>query len=165
MKKLILLFCLILATNISFSQDYKTAVGVRGGWDGSLSLKHFISENGAIEVVPAVFIFNPGLALTVYYEHHGDLGVDDLKWYFGGGINGGTYFSTPRFLNPDLNLPNFNFFGISTILGLEYRFEGYPFTVSADIAPRLRFLGFRSLALGTGGNVAVRYIINDNEGS
>jgi len=49
--KITILLSFILMNTLVFSQDYKTAIGLKGGYPGfgSLNAKHFISENSALE--------------------------------------------------------------------------------------------------------------------
>ena len=46
----------ILISTLVFSQDYKTAIGIKGGYPGfgSLNAKHFISEKSLLESNDAV---------------------------------------------------------------------------------------------------------------
>ena len=71
---------------------YETALGVKV-WDGGgISLKHFVSENNALEGVG--YFWKQGLRITGLYEIHGNFSdAKGLKWYIGPGAHVGFYNS------------------------------------------------------------------------
>ena len=82
--------CLLLVITTIFSlnssaqsmgSSYQTAVGIKF-WPGAISVKHFISDNNALEGLAN--FWDRGFRLTGLYEIHGDINdVEGLKWYVG----------------------------------------------------------------------------------
>jgi hypothetical protein len=176
MKKIILLLAtgLFLTTlSISTAQSqsetdgstYKSAIGLRLGWGLNITGKHFISDNHALE---GIFSYRGrGLAgwsttrIAANYQVHYDLDVideiDNLRWYWGvGGLVGFDNFRS---------FDNIVFFGITGVIGLDYKFDGIPINISLDLMPTLEIGGNREffntgrgLKLNLGG-LAVRYTL------
>src|SRR5262245_21619829 len=128
MKKVICSFLLLSAICFGMSasaQDYKTAVGVRLSSaapmiNNSITLKHFLTENTAIE---ALFSFGDPLALGALVEIHKPLGTQGIRWYYGGGAYIGFVKSYNAAKNKDETNPNF---GGQGVLGLDYKFVNLP---------------------------------------
>lgn len=123
----------------SFAQaegsSYQTAIGVKF-WPGALTVKHFISDDRALEGL--LSFWDNGFRLTGLYEIHGDInGVDGLKWYVGPGAHlgwyNGSYYHGYYYNSGALSI------GVDGILGLEYKFQGAPIAISADIQPYIEF--------------------------
>jgi len=153
MRKIGLLLIIVTATTFSFSQNYKTAIGIKGGYPGygSLNAKHFLSSNTAIE--GSVGGGANSLWLQGLYELNFSL-EEGLNWYAGGGANLGFY----SYKNPLTNDRTSNMIlGISGIVGLEYTFEDFPLNVALDTGPNIRLIN--SFGFGWGAGLAVRYAI------
>ena len=76
MKNLLLFFLLI--TNISFGQNYTTAIGIKGGYPvfGTLNAKHFIGSQTAIEASVYGFSktnYGTGAFVMLDYELNSEL--------------------------------------------------------------------------------------------
>jgi len=142
MKKLLL----ILFTSLSiwgFSQDYKTALGLRGGLSSGLTIKHFVSGNSALEGILASRW--RGFNLTGLYEihHFSAFGVPHLNWYYGFGGHIGSwagYKKHPWF--PD-DKATYSVAGADFILGIEYNFKEVPINISADWKPAFNIWGHK----------------------
>jgi hypothetical protein len=142
MKKIVViglfLFCLI---SISKGQDYNTGIGLRGGVDYGLTVKHFISENSALEFLLASRW--RGFVVTGLYEVHNQIGnVDRFKWFFGFGAHIG--FWNGDYTQDSWGRPgtDYTVVGIDGILGLEYSFKEAPINLSLDWKPALNFIGY-----------------------
>jgi hypothetical protein len=129
-------FCFITR---SFAQaeggSYETAVGVKF-WPGALTVKHFIQEDRALEGL--LNFWDGGFRLTGLYEFHGDInGAPGLRWYVGPGAHLGWYndYSAHGYTYNSGALS----IGIDGVLGLEYKFNGAPIAISADINPYIEF--------------------------
>src|SRR5690349_7239209 len=84
-------FVLILGiTNIN-AQDYKTGIGLRGGWTGGITAKHFIKEGKAIEGIFSTGWNWRGYQITGLFEVHKAAftkdDVDGFFWYYGAGAH------------------------------------------------------------------------------
>ncbi|MEZ4954628.1 MAG: hypothetical protein R2825_13755 [Saprospiraceae bacterium] len=163
MKKLIctsaLFACLTFSITNLNAQDYQTAIGARLGYPLSASIKHFVTTNNAIEGYVGARWYNRYRWTNVsmaYLIHNSFEGVDDLKWYFGGG--GSVYFwhYDRGFADGNTNTS----FGIQGYLGLEYTFADVPISLSADWVPTIFVNGYGSGFRGGFGSVAVRYVLN-----
>jgi hypothetical protein len=134
----------------SEGSSYQTAVGIKF-WPGALTVKHFVSDDRALEGL--LNFWDGGFRLTGLYEFHGDIsGADGLKWYVGPGAHFGFYNGYTAhdhyYASGDLSI------GIDGILGLEYKFNGAPIAISADINP---FIEFNHAYLGVFGGLGVKY--------
>ncbi len=148
---------------VAQAQGYKTAIGLRLGYPASVSLKHFISEKGAVEVFAGYrgysgySWFNVGAA----YEHHSPIeSVDGLQWYFGGGAAAYFWRWNDGFVYGDAGSTSF---GILGTLGLDYKFEDYPVNLSADWMPLFALNGFNNGFYGGYGALSVRYTLKGGD--
>ncbi|NBR13349.1 MAG: hypothetical protein EBQ94_12585 [Flavobacteriales bacterium] len=152
MKKYLLFGFLILST-FGFSQNYKTAVGIKGGFPGygSLNGKHLFGSKSAIEASIG------GGSNTIWvqglYEIVNPLD-DKFNWYYGAGPDFG-FFSSKSIITGERN-SNF-ILGVSALIGIEYTFEDFPLNLALDTGPSLSLVP--SAGFNWGGAVAVRYAI------
>lgn len=159
-RKVVLIAALMLGGLLSaHAQDYKTAIGLRLGYPVSASLKHFISEPGALELT-AGFRSWAGygwMNVGAMYQHHFPIeGVDGLKWYVGGG--GSVFFWS--FSNANIRKDYATTtFGIIAVGGIDYKFEDAPVNLSLDWAPIIAFNGYnRGFGYGYGA-ISARYTL------
>lgn len=153
MKRILVLLVFITVSIFSYSQNYKTAIGIKGGYPGygSLNGKHFLNSKSAIE--GSIGGSSNTLWLQGLYELNFSL-EEGLNWYAGGGANVGFY----SYKNPFNNVRTSNMvLGLNGIVGLEYTFEDFPLNVALDTGPNLRLIN--SLGFGWGAGLAVRYAI------
>lgn len=149
MKKLLFVLALISA---SFAADAQTAIGIRGGYSGlgdGLSIKQYTGENGALEGFLS-FATNR-IALSVLWEMHKPM-KEANGLYFEYGV--GPYLSL--FDNPlgssEIDL------GATGIVGLEYRFPEFPFSVGLDYNPSLEIVNDFDMDL-VRFSAAIRYFL------
>lgn len=175
MKKLIFTLCIFslimfITTSLSAQSSsgsnespYQTAIGLRAAWGVAGSLKHFISENDALEATVNFrnygylgFSYN-SIRISGYYQRHNyipDLEIKNLRWYYGAGAYIGFYGG--KWSNV-YNTGNNFFLGISGVLGLDYKFEELPINISLDWIPSLNIIGSGDNFSAQGGGIAVRY--------
>jgi hypothetical protein len=153
-----LVIAMLLVVTVSQAQDYKSAIGLRLGSPLSVSYKTFISEKGAFEGVAGFrsFVGYSWFNVGAYYQHHNEIAsVDGLKWYYGAGVNAYFWSYDTGFLGDGSTS-----FGISGVLGLDYKFADIPLNLSADWIPTFFVNGFGS-GFGAGyGALAARYTLN-----
>ncbi len=160
MKKFILISLIFVASSFALNaQDYRTAIGFRGGTSQGLSVKHFISYENAIEGI--VCTRWRGLMIIGLYEIvNPAFNVYGLNWYYGGGAHIGfwndTYYNLP-WANDD-HYGNYAVLGVDAIIGIEYTFIDVPINISVDWKPAMNFFGYTGL-WGDAGAVTVRYVI------
>ena len=83
---------LLQANSQSLGTSYTTAIGVKV-YPASLSVKHFVQQNNAIEGL--LTFWESGNRLTGLYEIHGDINnAAGLKWYIGPGAHIGFWNDT-----------------------------------------------------------------------
>jgi hypothetical protein len=153
MKKSLAIIVMCVVTTFSFSQNYKTAIGIKGGYPGfgSLNGKHFLNSKTAIE--GSVGGGANSLWLQGLYELNFSL-EEGLNWYAGGGANVGFY----SYKNPLTNDRTSNMIlGINGIVGIEYTFEDFPLNVALDTGPNIQVIN--SFGFGWGAGIAIRYAI------
>lgn len=152
---------------------YKTGIGLRLGWEGGVSFKHFIKEKHALEALLSTGWGYGGFRFTALYEVHKPFpDVDGLDWFFGGGIHAGVYsgryfgyygyagsgyYDNQGRWHPAGYRSRYPVVGIDGILGLEYQIEDIPLTIGLDIKPYLNFVGWGSRYAD--GALTVRYIL------
>ncbi len=157
MKKIgLTLLLAICGYFFSTAQDYNTGIGLRGGFSNGLTIKHFISEKGALEGI--ISSRWRGIELTGLYEIHNQaFNVDRLKWYIGFGGHVG--FWNGKYHKNYWGEPNTSYtvIGVDGILGLEYSFREVPINIGIDWKPAFNFVGYNGLWVD-GGAFSIRYI-------
>lgn len=146
MKIKALLFSLFLLTfTISaFAQKYRTAAGPRFESDKiGLSIQQKVHDRGTIEGIAT--LGEREVTGTALYEWHFPILGERFNYYLGAGAHIG-------------NLKDHGVFtGADAILGIEYKVNGLPFLLSADIKPALHLNHEDWVGLSSG--VSVRYVL------
>lgn len=162
MKKLILLaFVIFGLSNLTNAQQYRTAIGIKGGFPGygSLSVKHNIGGTSYLEG-------NLGggyrhLWLQGLYEKNFNI-QGGLDWYLGGGADvgfwsDGYYYYGRGHHHHDYYTGRGAWGGIDGIVGLEYTFEEVPINLALDVTPTIRL--FPHVGFYMYGSLAIRFAI------
>ena len=138
------------------SSSYKTALGIKiWGDGGGISLKHFVSENRALEGIG--YFWNRGARITGLYEFHFDFeGAPGLKWYVGPGAHIGFYNNSYYDKNYYDGNGSGSYIGIDGVLGLDYKFTGAPINLSLDWQPSFEF-GVNRGFINSWGGLGIRY--------
>jgi hypothetical protein len=147
---------LIMAMNIAVlasAQEYKTALGLRGGFSSGLTIKHFTSHKAAFEGLLTTRW--QGFVITGLYEiHNKAFDVNRLKWYYGGGAHIGFY--NGNYVYWGTYGTDYTIVGIDGILGLEYTFSEIPINIGIDWKPVLNLVGYSGL--WSEGGISVRFV-------
>jgi len=155
MKKLAVVIFVILFSGLAVSgQEYRTSLGVRGGYPFSgISLKHFINNTDAIEGV-AAFHYRGLLLAGMFQRHANAFDAPGLYWYYGGGAQAGFYDRRhiPWFEDDRGSIATL---GILGVVGLEYKIEEIPITIGADLIPVISIFGHTGFWMN--GGVSIRY--------
>jgi hypothetical protein len=147
----LIVFCLV---SIGNAQDYKTGIGLRGGFESGLTVKHFISTKSALEGILGSRW--RGFEFTGLYEIHNQaFNADRLNWYFGFGGHIG--FWDGDYAKWGDAGKNYTVVGIDGIIGLEYNFREVPLNISIDWKPAYNFVGYSGF-WADGGALSLRYI-------
>jgi len=148
----------LFVVSAASGQEYQSAVGLRLGFPVSASYKTFVNDNAAVEVYAGFRGYGSYSWVNIagaYQVHNPINDVDGLQWYYGGGV--GVFFWNYDF---DTNFSSTSF-GLQGYLGLDYKFENTPISITADWVPTI-FLG-GDLNVGTFGagfgSLGVRYVI------
>ncbi|WP_053179143.1 hypothetical protein [Sunxiuqinia dokdonensis] len=154
MKKLFfgLVFGLLVSGGLA-AQDYNTAIGLRGGFESGLTVKHFIGGEAALEGILSTRWH--GFNITGLYEiHNYPFAVEGLCWYYGFGGHLGFWdgYRSSRFDEDKA----YTVVGLDGILGLEYSFVEVPICLSLDWKPALNVIGHSGF-WGDGGALSIRY--------
>lgn len=130
-------FCLASTTHGQFqpSNDYKTAVGVRGVGTTGLTVKHFTNSNTAIEGI--IGFYPNAFSVTGLVEKYQEaFETRGLNWYYGigGHIAGQSSVVEPEggWYRRESSAMGF---GIDGIFGIEYKIYEVPIAVSFDFKP------------------------------
>jgi hypothetical protein len=157
MKKILITLLLVFfSAALTNAQDYRTGVGLRGGFPSGLTVKHFTGEKSALEFLLASRW--RGFEITALYEIHNQaFNTERLKWYYGFGGHVGFWngdYTSKYWGDPGTN---YTVVGIDGILGLEYSFAEAPFCLGIDWKPAFNFIGYSGL-WADGGAFSIRYI-------
>ncbi len=145
---------LLQANSQSLGTSYTTAIGVKV-YPASLSVKHFVQQNNAIEGLLA--FWESGNRLTGLYEIHGDINnAAGLKWYIGPGAHIGFWNDTWKKNNPTRE--SGMVVGVDGILGLDFKFKNVPLNMSIDWQPSFNLIGYQYFESGWGG-LGIRYTL------
>ncbi|HET6990524.1 MAG TPA: hypothetical protein VFJ43_04330 [Bacteroidia bacterium] len=136
---------------------YTTAVGLRGGFEGGLTFKHFLSGSGAFEGILSRGWGWGGFRITGLYEMQKGLpNAKGLDWFWGVGAHigfydgayygyygyyGGGYYDKHGYWHPTGYQDHYTAIGIDGILGLEYQFTEVPINLGLDIKPYFDIFG------------------------
>jgi len=143
---------LLLAPLGLLAQDYQTGLGLRGGYVSGVTVKHFLDESTALEGILSFGRW--GFTTTGLYEIHANaFDVERLSWYYGGGAHIGSWNDYYPTLS---ERGQYGVIGLDGIVGMEYKIEDIPITLSADWKPSLNLLGYTGF-IGWGGAFSVRY--------
>jgi len=162
------------STNDGAGITYTTAVGVRAGWEGGITFKHFIKNNAALEGILSRGWGYGGFRITGLYEiHKNAFDVPRLNWFYGLGAHVGSYGERYWKGDRDDDCDRDGYYyddgkryscgrsrmviGIDAILGIEYHLKEIPFTVGFDIKPFFDLYG-RGDHFGDGA-LSIRYVI------
>lgn len=153
--RILLIIILSVITTTLYGQDYRTAVGVRGGFPTALSLKHFIKKDAAVEGL--VSGYRGGFEITGLYEIHANaFDIPYLQLYYGAGGHVGLFddnIARPGFY---YNTRETGFaIGLDGIIGIEYTLTEIPFVLAFDLKPSLDLAP--SPVLWMGGGITVRF--------
>lgn len=144
-KKLLFVFCLACAVSVAgHAQKYRTALGPRFESDKfGISLQQKLHEKGTIEGIVAVG--SNEYSGTALYEWHFPLLGKRFNYYVGAGAHVGNLKDSGVFTGAD------------AILGIEYKVNGLPILLSADLKPALHINHTDWVDLSSG--VSVRYVL------
>lgn len=156
MKTLLLItLSVLLSVTQLLAQNYRTGIGLRGGYTYGLTVKHFVNSNSAVEG-----IISPrweGVLITGLYEKHATaFQVQRLQYYGGIGAHVGLWNFDEHhhdhhpWFHHDKHRhdhDHHNVIGVDLILGLEYAFKEIPFSVGVDWKPGLNLIGHQGIWL------------------
>jgi len=152
MKNLaVVLFFTSLFTNLQAQKIVggEWSVGPRFGGSSGISLKkHSASNKSAFELVAANAFDKKieGFSLTALYQKLAPLNENgQLSAFYGGGIN--------------LNFKDQTKFGVSGIIGFDWRLKKAPLTLQLDWLPSWYFIN-ESYFSGINGAFTIRYVVN-----
>lgn len=152
MKRMLVLCSLMLFMTTLQSQDYQTAIGIRGGPEVGITAKHYITSISAIEGI--VHFRYEGVNFTAVYEINNDnaFGVERLNWYYGAGGHIGFYDNNPW----ERNSHSTAIIGADGIIGIEYNISEAPINFSLDWKPVINLIGHQGF-VGDNGALSIRY--------
>ena len=143
------------ATTANAQSDYKTGIGLRGGYPSGITLKHFISGNAAIEGVLSGGWGSIGVT-GLYQIHKNFPDVPNLKWYYGGGAH--LAITNANRVNPWTGTSGGTLqMGLDGVVGLEYVIPDIPISLSIDLLPIVNV--FQDIGVWYNAGISVRYTI------
>ena len=144
-RKLLFIICFLFAGyTISYAQKYRTAIGPRIESDMfGVSIQQKIYERSTLEGIAAIGARE--FSGTILYEWHRPILGERFNYYLGAGAHLGRLKDYGVFTGGDV------------ILGIEYKVNGLPFLLSADIKPAVHINHENWISLSSG--ISVRYVI------
>ena len=154
MKRCVITFIMVVSiVALVSAQEYKTGIGLRGGFSSGLTIKHFTNPKVALEGLLTTRW--QGFVITGLYEVHNQaFDVAHLKWYYGGGAHIGFY--NGNYVYWGTNGTTYTIVGIDGILGIEYTFSEIPINIGIDWKPALNLIGYSGI--WSEGGISVRYV-------
>ncbi|WP_276498559.1 hypothetical protein [Pontibacter litorisediminis] len=145
MKRLLLLMVLVGGLSVAAqAQKYRTAAGVRLESDRfGVSVQQKLHEKGTLEGI--VQVGSREYSGTVLYEWHRPILGKRFNYYLGAGGHIGNLKDSGVYT------------GVDGILGIEYKVNGLPFLLSADVKPAVHINHDDWVHLSSG--VSIRYVI------
>ncbi len=128
----------------SHAQKYRTAAGIRlGGDQFGATVQQRIAERSTLEGI--ALVGSREYSGTLLYQRHYPFLGKRFNYYLGGGGHVG-------------NLKDHGVFtGVDAIVGVEYKINGLPLLLSADVKPALHINHEDWVNLATG--ISIRYVI------
>lgn len=153
MKKLLLtIITIALFTVVTNAQDYRTAIGIRGGLPANgLTVKQFLNEKHAVEGILATS-YKGFVATALYENEHWTGHYPGLNWFWGFGAHLGFWGD----YNPYTDNYAGAVIGADFILGLEYTFDEIPLNLSLDFLPSINLIGYSGWG-GFHSGLSIRY--------
>lgn len=144
-KRLFLIGCLLCGISIvSEAQKYRTAAGVRIESDRfGVTLQQKLHEQGTLEAIATLGARD--YSVTGLYERHFPLLGKRFNYYLGAGAHVGNLKDRGVFTGGDV------------ILGVEYKVNGLPFLLSADVKPAFHINHEDWIQLSSG--ISIRYVL------
>lgn len=146
-------FILIISSQITHAQDYKSSLGVRLGTYISTSFSTYISEGRSVEGLAGITreANQTDFILGGFYKFNMDVTsqVPTLKWYFGAGL----------YLNFNNEAGNVSFLP-SSIIGMEYTLEHTPVNFFLDISPFYNINSNSDNSFNIHANLGARYVLS-----
>jgi hypothetical protein len=137
--------CLLTGATLLNAQQGQTGVGIRLGTDPGITVKHFVTEKGAIEGI--LHTGYRGLLVTGLYEWHTPFSNPaGFKFYAGLGGHLGVFNHYVRVHHHNhihhddiVYSDSHASFGPDGIIGLEYYFTEIPLNLGLDLKPAIDF--------------------------
>jgi len=157
MKKVFGLMIILVWSGISFTQNYQTAIGLKGTsvarGGGGLNVKHFIG--GGVALDATIGGGTNSLRFDLLGEWHHATGITNgLDWYAGvGGMIG--FWSSGVKVGGNDAVSGMYLIG-QGVLGLDYTFS-FPLNISFELGPNIGLIN--AGGFGFGGAFGIRYVL------
>lgn len=151
MKKTVLtLMILVTLSFAAAAQNYKSAIGLRGGEPSGITFKTFINRTNAVELIAGTGYWGNAFAVTGYYLWQKPTDwAPGIDWFAGPGAHLGARSRSDDhggFL-----------LGLDGIIGLEYTFDEIPLNLAFGVGPSFQLAGAPSWSYWNGG-FSIRYV-------
>jgi hypothetical protein len=165
MKRYIIFICLIQIAMAGYSQAYYRSVGARAMGISGITYKKFLREGHAWEGIASLGFSKAQLYVFRVHQKYSpaaDLPEKfELYYGYGGHMGIGSKHGHGFLFFPckDNNSRSFFQAGLNGMLGMEYKFDDYPLTISADFIPEVGIGVFNPfIRFNSSVSVALRYI-------
>jgi len=154
---MVIVSILVVAPLFAFSQEYNTAIGIRGGFAQGLTIKHFIGQQKALEGILATRW--GGYSIIGLYEINKPINdADGLSWFYGLGGHIGFWDSADNRGWWPNDTGQKTVIGFDLIIGLEYTIPNAPINFQLDYKPAFHFVGYQGTGWD-GGAFSVRFTL------
>ena len=139
------------------AQDYKTALGFRGGLSPGLTVRHNMGDSKSLEGILSARW--GGWNITGLLEFNMPIDVDGLTWFYGGGAHLGFWDASDNrnWFDLDKTGPQ-TVIGVDGIIGLEFTIPNAPINFQLDYKPGFNLIGHNGW-WGDEAAVSIRYTI------
>jgi len=146
-----LVLMMILLTSTALAQNYKQAIGLRGGLFNGISYKNFVTNSTAVEGI--LHTRWQGWEVVGLIEYHNEMPSNgNFYWFYGYGAHLGFFDAQYSHYASG----TYTVIGVDGILGLEYEFPKVPIAIGLDWKPYINLIGYSGF-FGDGGAFSLRY--------
>lgn len=149
-----MLFFVLAAGAGTLHAQYNTAIGIRGAIAPGFTIKHNLTYDHAVEAI-LVTRWRGVMVTGLYQVHFPAFGVNNLRWYLGGGGHLGVWSQTST-NNPWFESDGGVVIGADGIGGIEYTLEDIPLNFSLDWKPGFNLVGHSGFWVDDGA-LSIRY--------
>ena len=145
MKRLILVFIFLIATNLTFAQGFSRALGIRAGYTSGFEYRFYTNDLNSYKFLLGTR--DHGVQLHALKEFHKYDLFDfayQIVFYYGFGVHGGYESWDVNYYRNQEHIYDTRasvIAGLDGLAGLEYVFDAVPISAGLEVKPYFDLLG------------------------